>query len=56
MFVVVGQLCWMLVVGSIVLYSHLRYVPYFIDTGAFVSFVGSFYSKFKYKDEMEFQL
>jgi hypothetical protein len=26
----------MLVVGSSVLYSYLRYVPYSIDTGAFV--------------------
>ena len=28
--------CWMLVVGSSVLYSYLWYVPYSIDTGAFV--------------------
>ena len=34
--------CWMLVVGSSVLYLYLRYVPYSIETGAFVSFVGSF--------------
>ncbi len=34
--------CWMLVVGSSVLYLYLRYVPYSIDTGSFVSFVGSF--------------
>ncbi len=31
----------MLVVGSSVLYLYLRYVPYSIDTGAFVSFVGA---------------